>query len=274
MTPIYDQLLWEYIDREDTTFETYHGTSETKIELPGSCTRSEILHTISIRQKEAVSCSEPISILISKTPLPDSETERSSGAGSAPVNLELPRPTTLNGKHPETSMLSLLPRSETPLTGRKSLLNTELVRLLKLLRMEYLLSTLGTISESTEMSEGLSSYSTNRGWLVVEIGSPSSSRSHRVTTGSSLVPLQETHGWIISQCLLQMGSTRIALNSSGTMLSIIRSASSRKWRVTPASHTWSSYETRSWWRCLTLRTRFIIPRSWKSSMTKSSLTRW
>ena len=214
MTPIYDQLLWEHVDREDTTFETYHGTFETKTELSGSCTRSEILHTISIRQKEAVSCSKPISILISKTPLPDSETARSSGAGSAPVNPESPRPITSKKKRRGTSSSSPQPRSEIPLSGKGSLSDMGLAKAQPHPRKVFSRSIPGITSPSIRNSTERSSSSTSSALLGPANGLRASFVSLEEITGFSSVRLPEIRGLIISRSSSQMDSLTTKPNSS------------------------------------------------------------
>jgi len=128
MTPIYDQLLWEHLDRKDTTFESFH-TTQTVVDsiVPGLGKRTAIVHSIEIRQKEMVAWARPMlasCIHTSETPSPASETVKSYGGMWARVSRLSPRPTTSRRK-PQSLFTSSPPqRSEIALTGRENLLST------------------------------------------------------------------------------------------------------------------------------------------------------
>lgn len=73
MTPIFDQLLKEYIEREDSTFEQVPEATSMEEILSDGCKRYFITYSPTIRQKEVVSCPRPqlaYSIHTSETPSP------------------------------------------------------------------------------------------------------------------------------------------------------------------------------------------------------------
>src|SRR5678809_1065045 len=122
MTPIFDQLLWEYVDREDTTFETSHVQVEVSVSIPHGGTRTFQCHSINIREKEDVLCTESLSIPIRKTPSPAFTTDASSGAASAPVSRSRRSRTTSRRRRPKTFTLSpcLLYTSPSPRDRQKT----------------------------------------------------------------------------------------------------------------------------------------------------------
>ena len=102
MTPIYDQLLEEFLDAEDSTFTTDRVWMEITTVLPHNAKRTSLELVVAITQKEE-SPWQSTYIPIKKTPFNDSRTVRSSGVGSVPVKASLRRRTTSGTKRRKTS---------------------------------------------------------------------------------------------------------------------------------------------------------------------------